>query len=262
MENYKNKTAFITGASGGIGYEFAKLLSKDKYNLILTGRNKEKLNILKSELENSYSPGVTVLAEDLSNPEGLKNICTYIENIKIDVLINNAGFGVYGDFIETDPIKETNMINVNIIALTHLTKIVLKNMIKINSGKILNVASTAAFKPGPLMSVYYATKAYVLSFSESIAAEIRNTGVSITVLCPGPTDTEFFKKVSDTLVKLMKFNKMSSPAEVAACGYKAMNKNKLVAIPGLTNRVYTVIVKFFPRKLFAELMYVLKKRNK
>lgn len=259
----ETKTAIITGASSGIGYEFAKIFAEHNYGLILIGRNKQKLEELRKTIENISNRSVIILPKDLSDINEVYSIHDYIKenNIAIDVLINAAGVGVYGELRETDFKKESEMINVNIFALTYLTKFILKDMLLCNSGNIINVASTAAFKPGPLMSVYYATKAYVLSFSESIAAEIRGTNVTLTVLCPGPTDTEFMKKSSNNFVADLKFKKTQTPYEVAHYGYKAMRSNKLIAIPGVSNRILTFILKFIPRRLFADLMYRIKQKK-
>jgi len=259
----KTKTILITGASSGIGYEFAKIFARHKYRLILTARDKAKLDIIKDEFEYQYKTQTIILTKDLSDINEVNAIYEYIKlnNISIDILINSAGSGVYGKFNGTDFTKESDMIKVNILALTYLTKIILREMLKNNSGSIINVASTAGFKPGPLMSVYYATKAYVLSFSESIAAEIRDTNVSLTVLCPGPTRTDFMKKSSYSAVKDLKFKKLQTASEVALYGYKAMLRKELIAIPGISNRVSTLLLKFFPRKLFADLMFRMKNRK-
>ena len=236
------KTALITGASSGIGYEFAKILAHHNYGLIITGRDKLKLEALKEEVEELFNVQTIILTKDLSDINEVYSIYDYINSkkIRIDVLINAAGAGVYGEFKETDFINELDIINVNILALTNLTKVILKEMLKNNSGSIINVASTAAFKPGPLMSVYYATKAYVLSFSESVAAEIRGTNVTLTVLCPGPTKTDFMKKSSATLITDLKFKKMQTASEVALYGYNAMLRKELIAIPGISNRVINI----------------------
>lgn len=259
----KTKTVLITGASSGIGYEFARIFASQKYRLILTARDEAKLLAIKKEFEGQYNTPTIILIKDLSDINEVNTILEYIKsnNIRVDILINTAGAGVYGEFKGTDFTKESDMIKVNILALTYITKIILKEMLKINSGNIINVASTAAFKPGPLMSVYYATKSYVLSFSESIAAEISNTNVSLTILCPGPTRTDFMKKSSSSAVKDLKFKKMQTASEVAAYGYKAMLRKELIAIPGISNRALTFLLKFFPRKLFAKLMFRMKHRK-
>jgi len=259
----KYKTVLITGASEGIGYEFAKTFAENNYNILAISKNTEKLCELKSELENKYCITVNILSIDLSHLSNLNEIYQFIKNnnIKIDILINNAGFGIFGDFTETDFQRELDMINVNIVSLTYLTKIILKEMVRNKSGTIINVASTASFKPGPLMSVYYATKAYVLSFSEAVAAEIKNSGVNIIILCPGPTGTDFFMKASGRKLSVSKYNKIATPYEVAMFGFNAIKKNKLIAIPGFRNRIYTKILKFIPGRLITYILYRLKKKT-
>ena len=187
------KTALITGASGGIGYEFAKLLAKDCNTLVLVARSKDRLKEIKKELETASPISVIVVAQDLSEPDAAEKIFRRLESehIIVDILINNAGFGDHGAFVETDWRKEEKMIAVNISALTEMTKLFLKGMVERKSGRILNVASTAAFQPGPFLAVYYASKAYVLSFSEVIVNELKGKGVTVTALCPGPTATGF-----------------------------------------------------------------------
>lgn len=190
------KTALITGASSGIGLEFANLLAKDGYHVVLTARNEKRLSEIANELKAKHGVDVTVLAKDLSLTDAAEELTAEIlaKGIEVDILINNAGFAAYGPFDETSWKDEKDMIQVNITALTTLTKQLLPGMIKRNRGKILNVASTAAFQPGPLMAVYYATKAYVLSFSEAIDYELSHTNVSVTALCPGATATNFEKE--------------------------------------------------------------------
>src|SRR5712692_6004686 len=182
-------TALITGASGGIGYELAKLFARDSYNLVLVARSADKLAQLAAELEKAYQIRATVVAVDLAQPDGPEQVfaATQKAAIEVDVLVNNAGFGQFGFYVETDLQEELQQIQLNIASLTHLTKLYVRPMVERRHGRILNVASTAAFQPGPLMAVYYATKAYVLSFSAALSNELQGTGVSVTALCPGPT---------------------------------------------------------------------------
>lgn len=179
------KTALITGATSGLGYEFVKLFAKDGYNLVIIARNKQKMEQIKQSFQ---SIDVTVIAKDLSAPNAVKEVFKEVEKqgISIDVLVNNAGFGLLGNFDELDIQKQLDMIQLNVAALTELTYYVLPKMKQKNEGKILNIASTAAFQPGPLMAVYYATKAYVLSFSEALVEELSESAVTVTTLCPGP----------------------------------------------------------------------------
>lgn len=202
--NSMKKTVLITGASGGIGLELAKVFAWEHAPLILVARNLEVLNKLAVELRNEFSIEVHVIAKDLAHPHAAKEIAEYLHthNLKVDVLVNNAGLGQYGLFAETDAKEEADMMQVNMIALTQLTKLILPGMIERKSGKILNVASTAAFQAGPLMAVYYASKAYVLSFSEALANELEGSGVTVTVLCPGPTESGFQKRARMEGVKL------------------------------------------------------------
>lgn len=253
----KVKTVLVTGATSGIGLEFARAYAGLNCNIIAIGKDQSKLSDLKSELEEKFGILVHTKKVDLSNTEEILNLSAYIESMdsEIDILINNAGTGVYGEFKNTDFSKELLMINVNAVALTYLTKIILKKMLKRGSGKILNVASTAAFKPGPFMSVYYATKAYVLSFSEAVACEIKGTGISLTVLCPGPVNTKFLKESSDTELQYIEYEKMSTPVEIALAGIKSLEKNELVAVPGFRNKFNSIIVKFIPAKILMNILY-------
>jgi len=258
----KNETVLITGASEGIGLEFTKIFAENGYDLILISRNSEKLNNLKSEINLKFDSHITIFSKDLSNINVLSelNSCLSRDETQIDILINNAGSGVFGEFSQTDFKKELDMINVNITALTYLTKIVLRKMLKSKKGKILNVASTAAFKPGPMMAVYYATKSYVMSFSKAIAVETRDTGIDISVLCPGPTKTDFLAKASENKIHTVKFNKSAAAHDVALYGYNAIMKNKAVAIPGITNKLLVFISKFIPEKIISIIIYTVKKK--
>src|SRR3954468_6137183 len=194
MANKKeNKTALITGASGGIGYELAKLFARDKYNLVLVSRGKEKLQQRAEEMRKLGSPVVNVHWFDLAELDTPDKLFSRTEkaHIQVDILVNNAGYGVRGAFAKTNLDDELEMMQLNMVALTHLTKLYLPQMIARGHGRIMQVASTAAFQPGPFMAVYYASKAFVLSFSEALAEETRGTGVTVTCLCPGVTTTEF-----------------------------------------------------------------------
>ncbi|MBY6038010.1 SDR family oxidoreductase [Fictibacillus nanhaiensis] len=252
----KHKTVLITGASSGIGLEFASIFAKDGYHIILTARNETRLQDIARDLKTKHNTEVTVIAKDLSLNEGAEELTAELlaKGIEIDVLINNAGFAAYGPFDETSWKEEKDMIQVNIMALTALTKQLLPGMIKRNSGKILNVASTAAFQPGPLMAVYYATKAYVLSFSEAINYEVRDTNVSVTALCPGATATNFEKRASLESSKLFQSGAMDAH-EVALSGYKALMEEKALIIPGSKNKVLANLVRFLPRKTVLNIVH-------
>jgi uncharacterized protein len=251
-----NKTVLITGASSGIGLEFASLFAKDGYHLVLNARNESRLKEIGDELTAKFGVKVTVAAKDISKPDSAEELTSELASagIEVDVLINNAGFAAYGPFNETSWKEERDMIQVNIMALTALTKQLLPGMIKRNNGKILNVASTAAFQPGPLMAVYYATKAYVLSFSEAVNYELRNTNVSVTALCPGATATNFEKRASLESSRLFQSGAMDA-RDVALEGYKALMEKKSLTIPGIKNRVLANLVRFLPRKSVLKIVH-------
>ncbi|GAA4278467.1 SDR family NAD(P)-dependent oxidoreductase [Aquimarina mytili] len=245
------KTALITGASSGIGLELARVHASKGDNLVLVARNQTKLEAIKLEIEKKYEIDVLIIVKDLSTPNATQSVFdeTQQKGIQVDFLINNAGFGDFGMFYETDWEKEHNMITLNITAVTEFTKLYLKEMVKRNSGKIMNVASTAAFQPGPTMAVYYATKAYVLHFSEAIANELKDKKITVTALCPGATESGFQSVAQMKESKLVKGKKLPSSKSVALYGYKAMMKGKTVAIHGFMNRVLANSVRFMPRKM-------------
>lgn len=244
--------ALITGASGGIGYELCQQFAKNNYDLILVARDQEKLKQYAEEFKKNHNAKSTIILKDLSSATAADEIHQQLkhEHMTVDVLVNNAGFGSYGKFSETDLKKELSMMQVNIVTLTHLTKLLLPDMLAKKSGKILNVASTAAFFPGPLMAVYYATKAYVYSFSQAIREELKNTGVSVTVLCPGPTRTGFEKEADLGSSKL--FKKVSMDAKtVAEKAFQGLMDNKPLVIPGIRNKMQVFSEHFVPRNLIA-----------
>ena len=245
-----SRCALITGASTGIGYEFAKLFARDGYGLVLVARDEPRLAQVKAELEEQYHAPVKIISKDLARPQAPEELFAELgrEGAAIDILVNNAGFGTHGLFAEADPASQLQMMQVNMAALTHLTRLVLPGMVARRSGKILNVASTAAFQPGPLMAVYYATKAYVLSFSEALANELQGTGVRVTVLCPGPTRTEFQRRAGVEETKLMTGQVMGARA-VAVAGYRGLMAGTTVVIPGMRNRLLAFAVKYLPRPL-------------
>lgn len=246
----KPKTALITGASSGIGYELAKLFARDGYNLVLVARNKDPLERVAGQLTHAYGVMVKTILKDLSRPESPNELYDELkrESIEIDLLVNNAGFGTYGFFSETDLDTELAMMHLNIVSLTHLTKLFVKPMLGKRKGRVLNVASTAAFQPGPLMSVYYATKAYVLLFSEALANELCGSGVTVSVLCPGPTQTEFRSRAGMEASKLYEFGSMNAAA-VARIAYRGLRNHRTIIIPGLKNKVLVFAVRFAPRCL-------------
>lgn len=227
-------TALITGASSGIGYALAKVFAFHRYNLILVSRNAEKLNELASMLKAQYGISVEIIIEDLSKAGAANRVFEKVANMKltVDVLINNAGVGVVGFFHETELIRDIEMIQLNISALTEMTKLFSREMVRRGKGKILNVGSTGAFAPGPFIAVYYATKAYVLSFSRAISKELKQCGVTVTALCPGAVKTNFCK----TAGKRDMPGAMEASV-VAEAAYRGLLKNKKVIIPGILNKI-------------------------
>ena len=250
-----SKTVLITGASSGIGCEFAKIHAEAKDNLILVARSIDKLDELKNELEEKHNISVFTIGKDLSYPVAAKEVYDELKEkgYSVDYLINNAGFGDFGLFAESDWNKQEKMINLNIIALAHLTRLFLPDMICRRSGKILNVASTASFQPGPSMSVYFATKAFVLSFSEAVNEEVREHGITVTALCPGSTKTGFHSVAAMEGRKPPERENVPSSREVAEFGYRAMMKGKAVAIHGFKNSILANSVRFGPRSLVVKL---------
>jgi uncharacterized protein len=245
-----NKTALITGASSGIGKELAIIHAKNNGDLVIVARKKDKLDELKSLLEKEYGITVKVIVKDLSKREAAKEIYDEIkaDGIQVEYLINNAGFGGFGKFYERNMEEDLEMLDLNIITLTLLTRLFLPEMIKRNSGRIMNLASIAAFMPGPLQAVYFASKAYVLSLSHAIAAEIAGTKVTITTLCPGPTLTNFAKKANMENSKL--FKNGTTALYVASIGYKAMMKGKREIITDTPMKfLIKAILPFAPLKI-------------
>lgn len=255
-----NKTALITGASSGIGLELARIFAADKHDLVLVARSTDKLQALATELR-QHGIRCEVLSKDLQNDNAPYEIFQWCQenNISIDYLVNNAGLGDFGFFHESNWAPQKAMIQVNMNALTHLTHLFLPGMVKRGSGKILNIASTAAFQPGPYMSVYFATKAYVLHFSEAIANELKGTGVSVTVHCPSATETGFFKVAGMQDSALVKGKKITSSREVALDAYRALLKGRTVRINGFMNYLLAVAPRFAPRNLVTSISRIMVK---
>lgn len=243
------QTALITGASGGIGLVFAQKLAKERYDLVLVARSEKTLQTLAEQLRSQYDIRVTVLAKDLSRLEAPAEIYEALRGAgtAVDVLINNAGFASYGLFHELDRAKELEMVQLNITNLVALTHLFVGEMVGRGYGRVLNVASTAAFQPGPLMATYYASKAFVLHFSEAIANELQGTGVTITALCPGPTASGFQERAAMQDSKLVQGGLMSAEAVVEQ-GYQALISGKVVEIPGLSNKVGAWSARLVPRQ--------------
>ncbi len=255
------KTALITGASSGLGLYLAKIFAREGYDTVLVARNEQKLTELKNEIEEKYKTNAFVCPADLSKDSSADEIFEYTRqnNIAVDILVNNAGFGDFGAFFASDLKKQSDMIAVNITALTKLCHLFMSPMIERGSGKILNMASIAAFQAGPLMSVYYATKAFVLSLTEALSVELKNTGVTVTAVCPGPTKTGFEDSARLENSGLFKNMKNATAEEVAEYSYKALMKNKLIAIHGFSNRLTVIASKFAPRRLVRYVAYLIQK---
>ncbi|MGC9140332.1 MAG: short-chain dehydrogenase [Mesoaciditoga sp.] len=247
----------ITGASSGIGMELAKLFAKEGHDLVLVARHNDKLKEIEKDLEDEFGINVMTISKDLSIPSASDEIFDELErnSVDIEILVNNAGFGSYGAFVKTDLKTSLEMIEVNVSALTHLTRLFLPSMIEKGHGKILNVASLAAFPPGPYMNVYYSTKAYVLSFSVALNEELKGTGVQVTVLCPGPTDTNFQKRIGLTSAETFSIKSMSAQ-RVAEIGYKGLKDGKLIVIPGFINKLTAFGLRFVPKKTAAHFVAI------
>ncbi len=243
-------TALITGASSGIGMELARIHAASRGNLVLVARRRERLEALKAELEGSHGVAVTVIDRDLSTPDAAESLFDEVEGqgLTIDHLMNNAGFGGHGKFHERPWSDDAAMIRLNVLALTGLTRLFLPGMVARGRGHVLNVASMAGFLPGPLQAVYFATKAYVVSFSEAIANELKGTGVTVTALCPGPVATEFADRANLRGVK--GFSHAMSADEVAEAGYRAMLRGTPIIVPGAGNKLAIHgLIRLLPRGL-------------
>ncbi|WP_040005879.1 SDR family NAD(P)-dependent oxidoreductase [Fibrisoma limi] len=255
METQQNgKTALITGASSGIGRELTRLFARDGYKLVVIGRDEEALRQQVYNLQNQYGTQATIINKDLADPNAPEEIYaeTSGQGIQIDVLVNDAGFGEYGMFAtETDFQKERDIIQVNAVALMHLTKLYLKDMVARNEGKILMLGSEVSVAPNPLMAVYGATKAFVKSFSEAIRNELKDTNVTVTVLMPGATNTNFFKAAGATEAKGADPNKTADPAAVAKAGYEALMSGKDHVVAGWMNKLTVALAHILPDPLVA-----------
>ncbi len=241
--------ALITGASVGIGYELAKQFAANGHDLIIVARDRARLETVKMEIESTFGVQVELLAKDLSLPSTPDEIFQEVSGtgVALDVLVNNAGFGTNGPFAAADLRKELKQVQVNVTSVVHLTGLFLPGMVERGTGKILTVASTAAFQPGPFMAVYYATKAFDLFFCEALASELQGTGVHVTTLCAGPTRTEFQTRAGMKEAKLAGDTMMMEASAVAKIGYDALMKKKVVVIPGVKNRLLAFSQRFMPR---------------
>ncbi len=242
------KTAVITGASAGLGRDFARLFAADGVDVVLVARRRDRLESLAKELTEAHGVAAHVIAADLSEPQAPQRIFDQVQGqgIEVEYLINNAGFGTNGPFVELDLPRELSQIQVNVLALTHLTRLFLPGMVARGSGRILNIGSTAGFQPGPYMAVYYASKAYVNHFTEALAHELEGTGVTATVSCPGATATEFSNVAGNDSSKLFKMG-AADPAEVAREAYRAMHSGRPMIVHGIKNKLGLQGLRVSPR---------------
>jgi short-subunit dehydrogenase len=256
-------TTLITGASSGIGMELAGVCAAAGHDLVLVARNEPRLHALRENLAAGYGLRATVIPADLALPSAPETIEAAVNRLglTIDVLINNAGFGTNGRFARLETQREMDELRVNIAALTHLTRLMLPAMLRRRSGRIMNVSSTAGFQAGPYMAVYYATKAYIISFTEALAEELRGSGVTATVLCPGPTRTEFQHRAGMRNVAIASDLLMMDPLSVARAGFEGMMKGRVMVIPGLSNRIGVSLVRLLPRRLVRRLVGELNRKR-
>jgi short-subunit dehydrogenase len=240
--------ALVTGASAGIGKELARVLAAD-HDLILSARRVEELDALAAELRQAHGATCHVLPADLADPAGPRALFDAVASagLAVEVLVNNAGFGDLGPFDAADLDKLLRMVRVNVTALTELTGLFLPGMRARGRGRILNVGSVAGFQPGPIMAVYYATKAYVNSLSQSLAAEFRESGITVTCLCPGPTETEFGRVAGIQPAKAFSVGARLTARDVAEAGVRGMKQRKVLVIPGFRNRLLIFVQRFVPR---------------
>jgi short-subunit dehydrogenase len=251
--------ALVTGASSGIGLELARVAAARGHDVVLVARGADALRALADELAQMHDVRAHVVPVDLSTPEGPDAVVAAAADLglEIDVLINNAGFGLYGDFLDTDLGVERDMIAVNVAAPTILAKRLARQMARRGRGRILNVASTAAFQPGPRMAVYYATKAYVLSFSLALSIELAGTGVTVTCLAPGPVRTPFRERARVSRSRLFSGERGGEPADIARAGWTALERGRRLAIPGVWNRLGSVAARVVPLPLAARVVAML-----
>jgi short-subunit dehydrogenase len=257
------KTALITGASAGLGRELARLAAKDGHDVVLVARRRDRLEELAKELESAHGVKTTVIAADLADLAAPSAIADELraKGIAIDFLINNAGFGTCVSFVHSELARELEMVEVNVRALMQLTRLFLPDMVARKRGRILNIASVAGFVPGPYMATYYASKAFVLSFTEALSAELAGTGVTVTASCPGPTATEFGSVSGNGKTKLFQSN-VAKAEPVARHAYQAMMAGTVVAVPGFTNKMITQFVRISPRRVLRSLVAGLNRQRK
>jgi short-subunit dehydrogenase len=267
----RKEYALITGASSGIGHELAKVFAKNGFNLVLVARNLERLETVARELARDYMADCHVISADLSLMSGVEEVHRRVheKDLTVSVLVNDAGVGSYGPFCRTDFKTEAQVINLNVVGLTYMTRLFVGDMVQNGSGRILNVASVVGFWPVPEMSVYAATKAYVISFSQSLASELKGTGVQVSVLCPGAVDTRFLKRGEKEakssrpglVFRVLERVRHMDVETVAAIAYRDLMKNKRVIVPSAFFRAFRVIMKFMPQGLVSDLRERSRRRN-
>ncbi|HEY0741036.1 MAG TPA: SDR family oxidoreductase [Chryseosolibacter sp.] len=252
MENDKHY-ALVTGGTTGIGYELAKLLAQDKYNLIIVARNENDLERVATEIRSQYQVDVITIAKDLFERRNAFDLYHDIKarDIEVDVLVNNAGHGHYGEFIDTNLSMELQIIDLNVASLVIITKLFLKDMVERKSGKILNLSSIASKAPGPWQSVYHGTKAFVQSFTEAVRYEVKDLGITVTALLPGATDTDFFRKADMEESKIVQEEKLDDPADVAKDGYKALMSGDDMVVSGVKNKLQVAMAGVTPDEKLA-----------
>ncbi len=248
------KTALVTGASAGLGTELSRLFAADGHDVVLVARRREKLDALAADLESNHAVRAVVLAEDLTDPAAPARIASELtkRGIAVEFLVNNAGFGTTGAFVELDPARELAMVEVNVTAVVHLTRLLLPPMVARKSGRVLNIGSTAGFQPGPFMACYYASKAFVNSFTEALSYELHGTGVTATVCCPGATATEFAQVAGNDKSRLFEMGAMNA-TDVATQAYREMMRGAVVVVPGWRNKLAMQSLRFAPRAMVRKL---------
>jgi len=270
--------ALVTGASSGIGLELARILAREHHDLVLVARSESRLVELGNELSGRYGVQCLPLAADLAGPGAPAELVRRVQDngVEVDVLVNNAGFGLWGRFVELDWTEQAQMLQLNVVALTELTRLLVPAMVANHRGRVLNVASTAAFQPGPLMALYYATKAYVLSFSEALAAELAESGVTVTALAPGVTPTGFQARAGGessvspsvagapegkSMIERLRGLATTSAVSVAEAGFQAMMEGRSLVVPGAMNKVGVVGIRFMPRRLVPRMVMRMQSRG-
>lgn len=250
VPKHREETVLITGATTGIGYEFAKLFASKGYDLVIVGRDRVKLPKIAAGLERHYKVSVRSIRKDLTTPRAADEIYSElrIAKVQVDILINNAGVGMYGEFYQMSAVQTLKLLQLNVVALTYLTRLFMPPMLKRRSGRVLNVASTASFLPGPLMTTYYASKHYVRAFSEGLSEEVRGSGVTVSALCPGPTKSNFWK-AAEAAKSPMAVGRLASASSVARLGYRGLMRGKRVIVPGWRNKLVLLAGRLLPTGL-------------